>query len=81
MMGSFFRDLLPFCLSIICFLHDKQVLTFAPPALAFQGDCRRSLDEIRGFCASYDARLHLLNNNCYSFSDRLLQFLLRDDDR
>lgn len=58
-----------------------QVLTFAPPALVLQGSCCRSLEEIREFCATYDARLHLLNNNCYSFSDRLLQFLLVDDER
>lgn len=59
----------------------EKVLTFAPPTLAFQGDSRRSLDEIRAFCAKYDEYLHLINNNCYTFSDRLQRFLIRDDDR
>lgn len=54
----------------------EKVLSFEPPVLVEKGTCRRSLEEIRGFCAAYDAQLGLLSNNCYTFEERLLAFLL-----
>lgn len=55
----------------------EKVLSFEPSVLVEKGTCRRSLEEIRGFCAAYDAQLNLLGNNCYTFEERLLAFLLK----
>ncbi len=54
----------------------EKTLAFAPPALETKGVSRRSVAEIRAFCQAYDARLQLLNNNCYSFANEVLHFVL-----
>ncbi|GAB5033392.1 Hypothetical protein NocV09_01301320 [Nannochloropsis oceanica] len=61
----------------------EKVLTFAPPTLAFQGDSRRSLDEIRAFCANTDSD-NLVVEISHSYgvgydSRTLLRFVKLDD--
>lgn len=48
----------------------------APKVVTRRGRCRRSLIEIRAFCQCYDAQLSLLGNNCGTFVDALLEFVL-----
>ena len=52
----------------------------APKAIARKGRCRRSLIEIRVFCQSYNAQLSLVTNNCQSFVDALLEFVLDEEE-
>ena len=52
----------------------------APKAIIRKGRCRRSLIEIRAFCQSYEAQLNLVNNNCQSFVDALLDFVLGPEE-
>ncbi|EWM24253.1 hypothetical protein Naga_100020g81 [Nannochloropsis gaditana] len=57
----------------------EKAINSAPQSLAFQGICRRRLDDIRDFCSTYDAELHLLDNNCHTFTQKMVSFLLADD--
>lgn len=58
--------------------HAQLLVAATPKRVTRQGRCRRSLIEIRAFCQCYDAnaQLSLLGNNCGTFVDALLDFVL-----
>lgn len=61
-------------------IFPQLLVAAAPKAIARKGRCRRSLIEIRAFCQSYNAQLSLVTNNCQSFVDALLEFVLEEEE-
>jgi len=58
-----------------------QLLVAALPKMVVRrGRCRRSLIEIRAFCRGYDAQLRLVGNNCQTFVEALLAFVVEEDE-
>jgi hypothetical protein len=47
-------------------------LRFKPKDLQYICETNASVQELRAFTAAYDDQLHLLNNSCSSFADRLI---------
>eukprot|EP00953_Heterococcus_sp_UTEX-ZZ885_P038171 19597-Heterococcus_DN1.PRE.3 len=52
-------------------LRERQ-LKYRPKNLKYISDTRASVEDLRVFTAEYDAQLHLLNNSCSTFADRLI---------
>jgi hypothetical protein len=52
-------------------LKERQLI-YRPKNLQYIGDTSASVEDLRAFTAEYDDQLHLLNNSCSSFADRLV---------
>jgi hypothetical protein len=50
----------------------ERELKYRPKNLQYISDTNASVEDLRAFTAEYDDQLHLLNNSCSSFADRLV---------
>ena len=56
----------------------EKIISFTPRSFQAKGPCLQDLGSIRAFAQSYDCRLNLLNNQCYTFAEALMEFCLKE---
>jgi hypothetical protein len=59
-------------------LRERQ-LRYRPKNLQYICDTSASVQDLRAFTAAYDDQLHLLNNSCSTFADRLIDKCRADE--
>ena len=58
----------------------ERELKFRPRGIEKIGETRATLDDLRGYTREHDTALHLIENSCSTYADRLLQvFVIADE--
>ncbi len=60
--------------------NTQLLMAASPTSVVRRGRCHRSLIEIRAFCRGYDTQLRLVGNNCQTFVEALLAFVVEEED-